>query len=247
MASTNDIQDTLPASRTVAITRPANAGGGHAFMAGLATATVPAREAAMVAEILRGNVPPSLTRLVAVPVAAGAHTGTIFVAPDYLGVGSDTDFVRIPLNARSAQNIADRFGCVLPTTKVVDAIWRAASHKLAPLPWGPPFDASMLSTARFIAHSDRIAAQRASVPLDALVAGDKKDVVLTKAIATPPATSPSTAGSSRTANPSSRSRSSTHSRTRTTATASASCSVGCWWTAPGWSSPTSSPIPLVAP
>jgi hypothetical protein len=186
MVASNDVQELQGPARSLALKRPANAEGGHAFMGGLTTASVPAREAAMLAEILRGNVPPSLTRLAAVPVAGGGRTGTIFVAPDYLGIGSDADFVRTPLNALSAQAIADQLGCVLPTTKLVNAIWHAAPHKLAPLPWGPPFDASMLSTARFVAHSDRIAAQRAATPLEELVAGDKKDVVLTKAIATHP-------------------------------------------------------------
>jgi hypothetical protein len=46
-----------------------------------------------------------------------------------------------------------------------------------------PYDASMLSTARFIAHSDRINAQRANARLGVLTAGQKKDVVLTKALA----------------------------------------------------------------
>jgi len=173
-------------SRSIALTRATDAPGGHAFMGTLLSASVPAREVAMLAEILRGNIPPSLTRLVAVPLSAGVHTGTVFVAPDYLGIGTDVDFVRTPLNAISAQAIADHLGCVLPTTKLVDAIWRAAPRKLPPLPWGPPFDATMLSTARFIAHSDRITAQRAGTPLDELVAGDKKDVVLTRAIAAHP-------------------------------------------------------------
>ena len=187
MFASDDVQEAAQVpSRSITLTRPADAAGGHAFMATLLSATVPAREAAMLAEILRGNVPPSLTRFAAVPVTAGAHTGTVFVAPDYLGIGSDEDFVRTPLNALSAQAIADRLGCVLPTTKLVDAIWRAAPRKLAPLPWGPPYDATMLSTARFIAQSDRITAQRAGTPLDELVAGDKKDVVLTKAIAAHP-------------------------------------------------------------
>lgn len=187
MIASDDVQESpqMP-SRSIALTRPADAPGGHAFMSTLLSASVPAREAAMLAEILRGNIPPSLTRLVAVPVSAGPHTGTAFVAPDYLGIGSDADFVRTPLNALSAQAIADHLGCVLPSTKLVDAIWRAAPRKLAPLPWGPPFDATMLSTARFIAHSDRITAQRAGAPLDELVAGDEKDVVLTKAIAEHP-------------------------------------------------------------
>jgi hypothetical protein len=187
MFESDDVQESPPApSRSIALTRPADAPGGHPFMGTLLSASVPAREAAMLAEILRGNVPPSLTRLAGVPVSAGKHTGTVFVAPDYLGIGSDQDFVRTPLNALSAQAIADHLGCVLPTTKLVDAIWRAAPRKLAPLPWGPPYDATMLSTARFVAHSDRITAQRAGTPLDELVAGDKKDVVLTETIAAHP-------------------------------------------------------------
>jgi hypothetical protein len=187
MFEPDDVQEPAQVpSRSIALTRPVDAPGGHAFMGTLLSASVPAREAAMLAEILRGNVPPSLTRLVAVPLSAGTHTGTVFVAPEYLGIGSDADFVRTPLNAISAQAIADQLGCVLPTTKLVDAIWRAAPRKLAPLPWGPPYDATMLSTARFVAHSDRIMAQRAGTPLDELVAGDKKDVVLTRAIATHP-------------------------------------------------------------
>ena len=187
MFDSDDVQGPAQVpSRPIAVTRPTDATGGHAFMGTLLSASVPAREAAMLAEILRGNVPQSLTRFVGVPVAAGAHTGTVFVAPDYLGIGSDEDFVRTPLNAISAQAIADHLGCALPTTKLVDAIWRAAPRKLAPLPWGPPFDATMLSTARFIVHSDRITAQRAGASLDELVAGDKKDVVLTKAIAAHP-------------------------------------------------------------
>jgi hypothetical protein len=155
-------------------------------MGTLMAASVAAREAAMLREILRGNVPQFLTKFCAVSVEGPGRTGTIFVAPDYLGIGSNTDFVRTPLNPISAQAIADRFGCSLPTRKMVDAIWRGAARRLLPRPWGPPYDATMLSTARFIAHSDRITAQCAGTSLGDLVAGQKKDVVITKALADHP-------------------------------------------------------------
>ena len=46
--------------------------------------------------------------------------------PDYLAVGSDDDFVRMPMTPQTAQQIADLFGCILPTRKMVDAIDAAA-------------------------------------------------------------------------------------------------------------------------
>ena len=39
----------------------------------------------------------------------GTITGTVRVLPDYLSVGSDTDFVRVPLDAVSAQRVAEPF------------------------------------------------------------------------------------------------------------------------------------------
>ena len=53
--------------------------------------------------------------------------GTIEVMPDYLAVGSDDDFVRMPMRPQTAQQIADAFGCVLPTRKIVDAMDAAAT------------------------------------------------------------------------------------------------------------------------
>ena len=60
--------------------------------------------------------------------AAGKeHTAAIDVMPDYLTVGSDTDFVRVPTTPMTAARIADAFGCARPTRKVVDAVYAAAA------------------------------------------------------------------------------------------------------------------------
>jgi hypothetical protein len=57
-----------------------------------------------------------------------------YVAPDYLSLGTDDDWARIPLTPMAAQVIADRFSCFLPTRKMVNDIYTQAKVKLAPVP-----------------------------------------------------------------------------------------------------------------
>lgn len=102
----------------------------------------------------------------------------IEVANDYVSVGSDEDSVRVPLSPLAAQKIADFFSCVLPTVKLVNAIHSAADFKLTPSPWGPPYDASMLSVDRLKAHNKRINEQLGEGKVG-LISGHKKDVVIT--------------------------------------------------------------------
>jgi hypothetical protein len=174
--------------RTLPITRPADAPGGHEFMNRHLHTPRAEREKAFTAEILSGNVPPLHTRLAEVTFNESGHEATLFVCPDYLSIGSDTDFVRTPLDPHSAQAIADAFDCLLPTKKMVDLIWKNATVKLAPQPWGPPYDSSMMSTERYIAHNDRVEAQwdKAGYGIGNLVAGHKKDVVITNVLANNP-------------------------------------------------------------
>ncbi len=116
-----------------------------------------------------------------VGVMAGGHTATFYVSADYLRV----DGVLMPCNAMTSQMVADHLDVTLPTAHMVDAIWRAAVVKLAPLPWGPPYDSSMLSTARILEHSRRIDTQLQGRHGE-LTAGHKKDVVLTTRLVTQP-------------------------------------------------------------
>src|SRR5271165_5341552 len=88
----------------------------------------PQREQAILGEVLEGNLPNFLRALVPVDFKhqlanAKTVTATVFVMPDYLAIGSDDDFLRIPMNLHTAVAVAGRFGFILPTRKMVDAIY----------------------------------------------------------------------------------------------------------------------------
>jgi hypothetical protein len=148
------------------------------------------REQAILSEILKGNLPSFLRKLVPVKLKHLANgrslTATIFVMPDYLAIGSDKDFLRIPMNLYTATAIVARFGFVLPTKKIVDAIYDQSSYhfKPRPMPPGP----QMRSTEYYRIHNAMIEGQSRAlgIPLGELVSGDKKDVVITNRLARKP-------------------------------------------------------------
>lgn len=151
------------------------------------------REDAALAALLAGHVPSHMREFVDVTItfadAKGVgHKLVVRVLPDYLTIGTDSDKLRIPLWPLTAQKVADAWGCLLPTTKLVSIIWSAAPSKVPPQPWGPPYDASMMSTERIVAHNARVEATVLKQGVDGtkLLAGHKKDVVLTKSLAVKP-------------------------------------------------------------
>ena len=119
-------------------------------------------------------------------VSAGkTNSATFFVAPDYLAVGTDDDYFLTPMTPVTAQRIADRLGCTLATRKMVNAIYAAAEVKLAPTPIAP--SPAMITVPVFAQHNamvrtQRLAQRSAHLP-GALVAGDKKDVVISAKLA----------------------------------------------------------------
>lgn len=135
------------------------------------------RDSFAVKEIVAGNIPFFLKRFVPIHVEVKDSTGSIikatyYVASDYLSIGSDDDWARIPLSPMAAQQIADSFHCFLPTRKMVDDIYRAAHVKLEPIPMYAFRD----STITMYQHHLIIEGQRKL--RKGLIAGIKKDVVL---------------------------------------------------------------------
>jgi hypothetical protein len=99
--------------------------------------------------------------------------------PDYLSIGTNDNYIRMPMNPLTAQQIANKFDCLLPTPKMVYQIWEQSVNKLVPLPWGPPYNSDMLKTHRIITHNLRIQQQLKDKDPFQLTSGHKKDIVLT--------------------------------------------------------------------
>jgi len=164
---------------------------GSQFIAGSDTLTGARREEAIWRELQSGNIPEFLRRPVLIEkrwadVAGDSHQVVFAVLPDYLAIGTDSDFVRMPMTPFTAQKAADLFGAVLPTRKLVDAIWAAAPVKLTPQFYAPLGDRNE-RPAMFLQHQRDIERQRRATGarLGALTAGHKKDLVLSNAMALP--------------------------------------------------------------
>ncbi len=168
--------------------RPADAPTGSEFRDQIRFLALAAREKAILEQILAGNVPAFLRELVPVSVSgtAGGETleATYFVTPDYLAVGSDDDYFLIPMTPILAQRIANATGTRMPTRRMVDQIWQAAPLKLSPRPI-PPSD-QMTTIPVMYEHHLMVWEQREPAlddhPPGTLVAGHKKDVVISNRI-----------------------------------------------------------------
>ena len=164
--------------------RPVDAPSGREFLQRIAGLDGDAREILIREQLLAGNVPHFLRHLQPVrfeALRADGHLSqiTLCVAPDYLAIGSDSDFVLMPMRLETALQTADHFGFTLPTPKMVDAIYQQASVHYAPQPL--PAGDTMRSTAYYQIHNELIDGQRANLGASTgeLSAGDKKDLVIT--------------------------------------------------------------------
>jgi hypothetical protein len=162
--------------------RPKDAITGSEFARRTAWLSVAQQQREALKELRSGNIPEFLRDLKPVHLShtfSGGETITaiIWVMPDYLAIGPDEDFLRIPLTYPSATAIANEFGCILPTRKMVDTIYEQSAIHLEPQPLPP--GRQMRTSAYYLRHQQKIDAQYAHYPLGDLVSGHKKDVVLT--------------------------------------------------------------------
>jgi hypothetical protein len=173
--------------------RPQDALSGSQFIQKIKYLPASLREKKIVEEILRGNIPNFQRQLVPVErkILSGVHKGKkmkYWVLPDYLAIGSDHDFVRVPLNMVSINTLARNLNLSLPTTAMVDDIYAQAQVKLKPMTL--PSGKEMCSVQYFHKHNTLVQSQlqhQAWKP-GQLVAGHKKDVVQSsKLVANPKA------------------------------------------------------------
>ena len=162
--------------------RDPSAPGASELAAAIAELEIDVREERLFVEISNGNVPSWLRQFTRVSlrreVGGREHRVTFWVTPDYVTVGSDIDFLPIPLTGRTAQKVADLVGATLPTPLMVDAIWASARVRFAPVRIGP--DENMTTVRYFTRHADLIQSQRIVYGYSAgmFSAGHKLDVVL---------------------------------------------------------------------
>jgi hypothetical protein len=160
--------------------RPTTAPTGSQFLKTIEPLPTDQREPLVITEILSGNMPPFLRNLKPITVSAKDpdgtdHTASYYVTPDVLAVGSDLDFFRMPLTPVSAEKLAGSLGCSLITRKISDDIYQHSDMKLAPM----PLTIKREAPDTFYQSNQLIEDERKGKPLGLLVAGIKKDVVLT--------------------------------------------------------------------
>lgn len=101
-------------------------------------------------EVTRGNIPDFLRPENFFELAVnGTVDGQeveirIQVAIDYLAVGTNEDYVRVPVSPLLAQRIADRFGYVLPTERVVRILDEESQLERQDMPFLAAPDVAML-------------------------------------------------------------------------------------------------------
>ncbi len=168
--------------------RKTTAAGGSIFASLISGKSLEEREKAVVKEILNGNVPSFSRKLKPITVNKTVNLEkyelTFFTVCDYMAIGSDEDYLYMPMTPSTAQYLADELECSLPTKKMVDLIYNAAEIKLYPQPI-PPSD-KMTTVPVFKQHTDSIKLQISQLGFDrsadSIIAGHKKDVIISNKI-----------------------------------------------------------------
>jgi len=153
---------------------------GTEFARELGRVDTPEREDLILREANRGNVPDFMRKFVAVKIDGKTSKGkkmsaVIYVAPDYFAIGSNSDYLRVPMTPMTAQRICDRYGLIMPTRKMVNEIYRSAAVKVAPQPL-PPGD-QMTGVPYYERHNRMVQATLGLRAKSGLIAGHKKDIV----------------------------------------------------------------------
>jgi hypothetical protein len=159
---------------------------GSVFINEVVTLNRKDREDAIAAELVKGNLPDFQRHFVKIEIKGKGNSGRehyiVFeMMEDYLSIGSNRDFVRMPMNPYTALQVADAFDCCLPTRKMVDLIFHDTPFRLDP----QPLTENRESPATFLKHHNLIEEQNKGGPGRSYV-GIKKDVVISNRLGEKP-------------------------------------------------------------
>lgn len=146
------------------------------------------REHIIYKAIKRGNIPNFYRKLIKITDSMKVNYQqmviTYYVLPDYIAIGTDTNYFYCPMTPGLAQRVANKLKCSLLTKQLSDDVYRHAGTKLSPLPI-PPTPA-MTTVPLFIRHDKMVKAQLDSLGINykqgSLTAGNKKDVIISNRI-----------------------------------------------------------------
>lgn len=169
--------------------RSADAISGSEFIKLIDTLGFEQREELIANEILSGNIPGMLRKFRTIEYNASDAEGTrhkveLYILPDYLAIGSDSDFVRIPMGPLTAQKIADSLYCSMPTALIVDKIAASSEGAIEPFPFRPLGDRNTWPITFEDSNNAINALYKAKgYRPGQLISGLKKDVIITNKIA----------------------------------------------------------------
>ncbi|HEY9784099.1 MAG TPA: hypothetical protein V6D17_01770 [Candidatus Obscuribacterales bacterium] len=141
------------------------------------------RERAILAQIEAGNIPDILRHPKKIVVAdKHGNKAEISVLPDYLAIGTNEDYVRVPVTPLLAKAIAEKYGYELPTKKLADDIYLQSDVRLSGV--GLVRDRSdtqfMQGNGFYLQHDSIIDRQLPAQAEGSLIAGHKKDIIVSR-------------------------------------------------------------------
>lgn len=135
------------------------------------------RDNLILQQCMQGNVPAAVRHFLPVIISENGDVLQFNVSGDVLSVGSDTDYLRVSLNGKSAQYLCNSWLMMMPTKKMCDAIWYDADFKVTPQ--SIPASLDMSNTQTLIQHNTAINNQIGGHSFN-LLTGHKKDTVIAK-------------------------------------------------------------------
>ena len=170
--------------------RPEGCDGGKAFAEKLKGKSAEEAKKMILEELKKGNMPDFLREPAAITIVLpGDKSVTYYAMPDYLAVGSNDDYMLVPMSGDMAQEICREFQMVPPTAMMASDIHSLADHqfnagdpdpsKNLTRPWAsgnPPTD----TPDKWVEHNTDIARLKQDVGASPgeLVSGHKKDIVM---------------------------------------------------------------------
>mgnify|MGYP007060732291 FL=1 len=104
--------------------RSSNALSGSAFVNLIWSMPRDQREEQIYSQVISGNIPEFMRQLNTITANANIggsnYTVKYFVIPEYLAVGSDSDYFLTPMSPIVAQRICNALNCTMPTKKMAN-------------------------------------------------------------------------------------------------------------------------------